>query len=299
MSEPTVPNWVQSRVDVAVGAHIRRRRVLMVALLVATAVVATGVQVVLANGACGTMLGPLNVFCDGEPAVAAKVNSNWSAIKTFHESRLGEMKPKQLTSSGATFNGNGSKLTNLAGKNVQSSTVDALVLPQLMLLGVPTGTIAPHTAETPPPGWLSCDGNTLSSTEPANKALFQVIGTSFGTQGTGAFKLPDLRGVFLRGVNGKRKDWRYGDLNLEMDYLNKYRKASAAGGATGNNVGSSQADGFMSHFHMYKLSLITTGDDGSTQNYERFNRHSAQTSENGLGEESRPRNLAVHYIIKR
>ena len=43
-----------------------------------------------------------------------------------------------------------------------------------------------------PAGWLPCDGRRLLITE--NQALFQVLGTKFGGDGTTNFALPDLRG---------------------------------------------------------------------------------------------------------
>jgi len=43
-----------------------------------------------------------------------------------------------------------------------------------------------------PTGWALCNGQTLAISQ--NAALFAVIGTSFGGNGTTTFALPDLRG---------------------------------------------------------------------------------------------------------
>ncbi|HEY0036184.1 MAG TPA: tail fiber protein [Longimicrobium sp.] len=43
-----------------------------------------------------------------------------------------------------------------------------------------------------PPGWLLCDGNLLEITD--HEQLFDVIGTTYGGDGTSTFALPDLRG---------------------------------------------------------------------------------------------------------
>lgn len=43
-----------------------------------------------------------------------------------------------------------------------------------------------------PTGWAQCNGQLLSI--PQNQALFSVLGTSFGGNGTSTFALPDLRG---------------------------------------------------------------------------------------------------------
>jgi microcystin-dependent protein len=50
-----------------------------------------------------------------------------------------------------------------------------------------------------PVDWLPCDGSTLSVQ--TNSALFAIIGTYFGGNGTTNFKLPDLRGVVLTGID--------------------------------------------------------------------------------------------------
>ncbi len=43
----------------------------------------------------------------------------------------------------------------------------------------------------PPKGWAQCDGGTLGITQ--NQALFALLGTTFGGNGSTTFNLPDLR----------------------------------------------------------------------------------------------------------
>lgn len=71
---------------------------------------------------------------------------------------------------------------------------------------VPAGAVQWFAAETPPTGWLECNGATVSrSTYPD---LFNAIGTTYGAgNGSTTFKLPDLRGEFIRGWdNGRSVD---------------------------------------------------------------------------------------------
>lgn len=75
---------------------------------------------------------------------------------------------------------------------------------------IPVGSVMHFSASTPPSGYLVCDGSEISQT--AFSALYSVIGSTYNTQinpttGTawtapqsGNFRLPDYRGVFLRGV---------------------------------------------------------------------------------------------------
>jgi microcystin-dependent protein len=48
-----------------------------------------------------------------------------------------------------------------------------------------------------PEGWALCDGSTLPID--GNQALFSLIGTAFGGDGTTTFKLPDLRSRVVVG----------------------------------------------------------------------------------------------------
>jgi len=61
---------------------------------------------------------------------------------------------------------------------------------------VPSGSVIWFASNTPPTGFLECNGAALSTTTYA--ALFAVVGYTFGGSGT-SFNLPDLRGLFIRG----------------------------------------------------------------------------------------------------
>ncbi len=49
-----------------------------------------------------------------------------------------------------------------------------------------------------PPGWMACDGQRLAISQ--NQALFSILGTRFGGDGTTNFGLPDLRGRIPMGA---------------------------------------------------------------------------------------------------
>lgn len=50
-----------------------------------------------------------------------------------------------------------------------------------------------------PKGWMPCDGRLLSIAQ--NQALFSLLGTNYGGDGTTNFALPDLRGRAIVGTN--------------------------------------------------------------------------------------------------
>lgn len=68
---------------------------------------------------------------------------------------------------------------------------------------VPTGAVFYFPSATIPSGFLFCDGRAISRTTYSN--LFAILGTIYGTgDGTTTFNLPDLRGVFIRGLDNAR-----------------------------------------------------------------------------------------------
>lgn len=104
-------------------------------------------------------------------------------------------------------------------------------LDQLAALVVPAGAVLPFAGppEASPAGFLPCDGSAVSRSEFAD--LFAEIGTAHGGgDGSTTFHLPDYRGRLLRGV----------DQAAGRDPESASRTAMAAGGNTGNAVGSVQ-----------------------------------------------------------
>lgn len=74
-------------------------------------------------------------------------------------------------------------------------------------MDVPIGTVIAFAGITPsrdlPRGWVECDGRKASPADRVDMvALFAAIGTAWGGTGDHDFNLPDLRGIFLRGVSG-------------------------------------------------------------------------------------------------
>jgi hypothetical protein len=67
--------------------------------------------------------------------------------------------------------------------------------------GAPVGAILYYPTSTIPVGWMQCNGASLSTT--TFSLLFSKIGYSYGGSG-GTFRLPDLRGEFIRSWDGGR-----------------------------------------------------------------------------------------------
>ena len=133
-----------------------------------------------------------------------------------------------------------------------------------------------------------CNGASLLRA--SYSSLFSAIGTAWGYADGTHFNLPDLRGRFIRG-------WDHG---VARDPDKASRTACNANGATGDNVGSVQAEALKSHTH-----VLIQGEDlvyypngpGNSQNRYLDNGNSNVTSSTG-GNETRPINANVMYCIK-
>jgi len=151
-------------------------------------------------------------------------------------------------------------------------------------VSIPVGTIEAFAGSTIPDGWLLCDGSAISRTTYSD--LFAVIDTKWGAgDGSTSFHIPDLRGRFLRGV----------DHGAGNDPDASSRSASNTLGNTGDNVGSLQADELKSHSHAYTVGY-GSGNGSYAKGTNSIN-SAGYTGTTG-GNETRPKNVYVNYIIK-
>lgn len=188
----------------------------------------------------------------------------------------------------------------------------SLVAPQSYAL-CPPGSIMAYMGTNAPPGWLMCDGTAYPTNQYPN--LFAVLGSSCGASGT-SFNVPDCRGIFLRGVNGTRSD-----AFADPDDNPTFRTAINTGGTAGNAVGSYQQDMFKAHNHggstvpegSYTLPACAQVNANNALSYFSIGYYSAPefatTVDGGTlasqlaipsagGDETRPKNVYVNYIIK-
>jgi microcystin-dependent protein len=168
-------------------------------------------------------------------------------------------------------------------------------------LGSPAGIIAAFAGTSAPSGWLACQGQAVSQITYA--ALYAAIGTTWdiGGEGAGNFRLPDLRGMFLRGAG----------TNV----------TGSSSGAVGQPVSDYAADTYLDHSH-----TATSTDSGHTHTYQSFTTASLAAAGNAYnlpngypsantgtgnanitttvatsttgGTETKPKNYGVLYIIK-
>lgn len=75
----------------------------------------------------------------------------------------------------------------------------------LDLILPPVGTIMPFVGSTAPAGWLPCAGGEYSSS--VYPKLSALCGTKFGSAAAGNFKVPDLRGRVMAGLDSSQTEF--------------------------------------------------------------------------------------------
>lgn len=168
---------------------------------------------------------------------------------------------------------------------------------------IPVGMIAPFAGASSPSGWLFTNGDTIGNVNSTAthrsedlEDLFNILKIAYGNLGTENFangdsvKLPDTRGRFLRDL----------DKSKGLD--------------SGRTLGSNQAGQNESHGHSLRQAIADPAGGTSpvtiaapklgsaVMNGENYNFTSAVPSTHSIaasgGNESRPVNIAVNYIIK-
>jgi microcystin-dependent protein len=147
-------------------------------------------------------------------------------------------------------------------------------------------------------GWLLCDGSSVGTLQYPN--LWQAIGDKFGSTGMGAFNLPDLRGMFLRGVDSSG--------TVDPDYRLRTSPVAGNGTVVGPVVGSRQEQQLRNHQHYWDQNFGQISISGSDINVQLAPNspyapgggllgRQPTTDTDGGGNETRPVNVYVYYLI--
>lgn len=153
----------------------------------------------------------------------------------------------------------------------------------------PVGSIVMWPKESPPLGWLECDGRALSKVDYSD--LYDVIGVTYGNgDGISTFNIPDMRGLFIRGWNHQRSDeWKDPDA--------EHRTEISPGGTSGNHVGTKQQHQIQEHDHQFKTGTERGYCCGGASSGNFKHGICARTECTG-GNETRPQNIYMMFIIK-
>ena len=188
-------------------------------------------------------------------------------------------------------------------------------------LDVPVGTVVAFAGANVPQGWLVCDGRLVNKAE--YPRLYAAIGDLYGGTSEGKFKLPDYRGMFLRGVDpeklvDKDRDDRKApsDASKAAAFLGSVQ-ASATGMPVKGWVVTVEKAGAHTHSVdagggrlVHAVDFTSDGSDG--WGYEWCHTwaecreiaigvsgsHTHRVTVTGGDSETRPRNISVYYLIK-
>lgn len=177
-------------------------------------------------------------------------------------------------------------------------------------IGVPVGTVvafagqiasshsdspSDYTTKIEQLGWILCDGTLLEVSK--YPELFAVLGYLYGGKND-QFKIPDYRGLFLRGVDSEAKN--------DPDASSR----TLPDGTKGDGVGSRQDDALQTHEHKYTnvtQTVVIQGDKGPANvaapptdilNSEPTDSLASAPGNVRNSTETRPKNVYVYYIIK-
>jgi microcystin-dependent protein len=166
---------------------------------------------------------------------------------------------------------------------------------------LPVGTIIWYPNTVPPAGYLIADGSVLNRTTYA--ALFAVVGTTFNRGGefSTEFRIPDLRGEFVRGFDGGRGIDVGRTFGSFEDFATarpkktdqSSRLVENAGGGT--NIANGTAPNVLGFARVTKTgeNLTCNGVDTAGSGWE-----VDQLNVLDGDEETRPRNIALQPCIK-
>ena len=241
----------------------------------------------------------LTVQAQGDLRLADSDSSNWVALQAAStvSSNLTLTLPSADGLNGQFLQTNGSGVLSF-------STVQ----------GVPSGAVFCIAVATVPSDYLECNGAAVSRTTYA--ALFAVIGTAYGAgNGSSTFNLPDLRGEFIRGFdNGKGTDSGR-SIATSQGEATKAHNHSASGSSTStgahnhpflasNRAGDEdpwtgtggEAKAFIGDQDGARFTVAA--DSGKIFDNSDHNHTITVSVSNSSGAETRPRNIAMMYVIK-
>jgi Phage Tail Collar Domain len=163
-------------------------------------------------------------------------------------------------------------------------------------------------------GWYVCDGRLIPVDSIPDYAT--AVSNIYGVNNTGdSVFLPDLRGLFLRGVN-RGFDGDRTDSLKDPDAAARVFANPNGTGNSGDQVGTIQRDALQSHFHYiggrtsgggagsWNYQYTTTGGNGGGWFADPPNQpapggnYMGGTMNTGGSSETRPKNAYVYWIIK-
>ena len=214
-----------------------------------------------------------------------------------------------LALSGGTLTGSVSSTNRIYVTNTPVASAELANKNYVDTQLTPAGTVSFFAASTPPTGWIKANGAVLqyqnTSTQPPTPTgyynLWKAIGSTWTLPGDGPnnFRLPDLRGQFIRG-------WNDGISNGNTTNTNTNPTIPTTD--AGRSFGTLQADAFQGHIHSVTQNAVQANNGGvNGVNGSNFGAatitigNPVADGTNGVprtGSETRPTNISLLACIK-
>ncbi len=147
------------------------------------------------------------------------------------------------------------------------------------------------SADTVPAGWLLCDGTEVSASD--YPELAAVLGSAWGAAEEGNIKLPDLRGRFTRGLD---PSGQFDDASREVGSYQEDALQQIEGTIPRvyvDSVPAYEPSGAYAWGSSGSMDVAVSGGADSRVDVTFDSSRVARSAE-----ETRPKNIAVNYIIK-
>lgn len=157
---------------------------------------------------------------------------------------------------------------------------------------IPPGSVVSFFGPDVPAGWLRCTG--LEVSRATYSRLFAAIGTTWGVgNGTTTFNIPDGRARFLRGASPA---FDFGTAQEDTIKAHTHTGTTSSNTHT-HNLDKGDSGGWSGEQNGPFQNSNSLADRGNFPTDPNTHSHTFTTDATGA-DETRPRNLVIHWIIK-
>ena len=208
-------------------------------------------------------------FANGTNADGTQVNSNFTSVVNFLNTEVVQRDASIAFTAIPSLPASDPTTDNQA---VRKAYVDNYT---------PAGVITQYGGSTAPTGWLLCQGQAISRTNPLYTRLFTAISTNYGIgDGSTTFNVPNLQGRIPVGKDATQTEF---DVLAETGGTKTSTLTTANMPSHQHGVGTILPSTIADHVHGYGT-LATAGTDlGSHTHVQNAHTHSVSTSTTTTG----------------
>jgi len=222
------------------------------------------------------------VFANGTNADGTQVNSNFTSVVNFLNTETVQRDASIAFTAIPSLPATDPTTDNQA---VRKAYVDNFI---------PAGVITQYGAASAPTGWVLCQGQALSRTNPLYSRLFTAISTTYGAgDGTTTYNVPNLQGRIPVGRDSTQTEF---DALAETGGSKTSTLSTANLPSHQHGVGTILPSTIADHVHGFGT-LATAGTDlGSHNHTQNAHTHTVSTSTTTTGSHNHPWTAQNNYL---